>query len=524
MMTDVSGFNYSFGGAEQTVTEISLMPAGVNGSWFVPVHMFAKIFNIPDDKVTYGVSLHPNNDANHAFIHAVDVPGINKNLGFLSGSQSVSVFDGINGYSVMLRDIYGRGISPVISGGNLYIPLTASAWILGFDVEYAFENNVLTANILNPDKPYISVSSPQGRAGQEVTVDVTLHNNQGVTQYFLTMKYDAAKLTYVKAERSAALSESFNVDERSAGVLGISAGTQTGTDNFDEPLALFSVTFKINEGVADGDIGLTLDYSGLWDGIESNQKIIKPHVEQGNVKVANVLYGDVNNDGNVNILDLSRLQRFFNGVDNSNNNFNAANADTNGDGVLNILDLSRLRRYFNGIDPRPLGPQNAAPPVIAMAEAVGLSRSGRNNFMFAEIKAEPFVEIAEVEGFGETGENEVTFAVTLRNNPGVCQYFLTLNYDPAKAAYVGAARSFSLSEGFFAADRGGRVNVSASTPKGYDAYGDSLLLFTVTFRLNEGVGVDEIGFSVDYSGVYDGFESNFEIIKPYIENVEGVIY
>lgn len=57
------------------------------------------------------------------------------------------------------------------------------------------------------------------------------------------------------------------------------------------------------------------------------------------------LLGDVNGDGNVNIIDVSRLLNHVNG---SNTLDDISNCDVNGDSAVNIIDVSRLLNHVNG--------------------------------------------------------------------------------------------------------------------------------------------------------------------------------
>ncbi len=67
--------------------------------------------------------------------------------------------------------------------------------------------------------------------------------------------------------------------------------------------------------------------------------------QAGTITIQNRLPGDVNDDGEVNGKDLTRLCRYYAGYDVT---INESNADVNGDGVVNGKDLTRLCRYYAG--------------------------------------------------------------------------------------------------------------------------------------------------------------------------------
>ena len=56
--------------------------------------------------------------------------------------------------------------------------------------------------------------------------------------------------------------------------------------------------------------------------------------------------GDVNNDGTVNIMDVTELQRFIAGYPVTIYIFETADVDKNGE--INILDATMIQRYLAG--------------------------------------------------------------------------------------------------------------------------------------------------------------------------------
>ena len=80
-----------------------------------------------------------------------------------------------------------------------------------------------------------------------------------------------------------------------------------------------------------------------------------------------IMYGDVNNDSNVDGLDVVRLKKYLANYDYDNDTSTVevfAGADANGDGEINGLDVVRLKKYLanydydTGVSTIVLGPQN----------------------------------------------------------------------------------------------------------------------------------------------------------------------
>ncbi|MCL2641988.1 MAG: dockerin type I domain-containing protein [Candidatus Bathyarchaeota archaeon] len=343
-----------------------------------------------------------------------------------------------------------------------------------------------------PDE-HIYVSSTAGRAGGEVTLTVSLMDNPGIASYSLTMKYPSELLTFVRADNGDVLDFNFGYVTSVAGQVSVSATSKDGAD-VATGTTLFTVTFKIADNVKDGviideDAGLVLGTFRSIDAVESGGKRISCNFHQGQIEVRpTTLYGDVNGDGVVDFLDVTRLLRCLWEVTDLTPCY-AVNADVNGDGVVDFLDVTRLLRYLWEVDPSPLGPQQLVAPMalfMPLGELNELTVFGLN---------EPVIMVSDE--VCQAGD-EVTLTVSLIDNPGVASYSLTVRY-PSELEFVRAARGDILEYNFRAVTTvAGQVSVSATSEDGTDV-SDGTVLFTVTFRVKEGTknGVIEnlnIGF------------------------------
>jgi len=133
-----------------------------------------------------------------------------------------------------------------------------------------------------------------------------------------------------------------------------------------------------------------------------------------NFEPVDILWGDVNGDGEIDILDLILLRRYLAGhhVDVT------PGADVNGDGAIDILDLILLRRYLAG-HPVVLGPQ-------------GL-RGGSDSDLDSMSSDTTQVSVSHVSV--ASGEY-VDVVVRLDVNPGISALSLRLNYDASVLAPI----------------------------------------------------------------------------------------
>ncbi len=104
------------------------------------------------------------------------------------------------------------------------------------------------------DNTVIAVEKTVAAAGEEVTLEVVITNNPGFAAAKFTVEYDETALTLVGVDTTGCLLEGATEND-AKGVVAFAA-----TSNKTEDGVLFTVTFKVNEGVADGayDVSVTL--------------------------------------------------------------------------------------------------------------------------------------------------------------------------------------------------------------------------------------------------------------------------
>jgi len=63
------------------------------------------------------------------------------------------------------------------------------------------------------------------------------------------------------------------------------------------------------------------------------------------IDISSTLPGDANGDGNINALDITKVERIIGGLDTE-----TAGADANQDGDVNALDITKVERIISGLD------------------------------------------------------------------------------------------------------------------------------------------------------------------------------
>ena len=196
------------------------------------------------------------------------------------------------------------GLSEVIltdnDGAHLF-HLAHSGWV---------EPSVLSVSSVIRLTP-ASVLSPA--TGERLTFNVNIAGGQNVADYQLTYNFDASALKYISASRGNYL----------AGGVGNGDGT------------LETISFEVLDVKASA-----VSVSGHL--IAPNGLRYLPTFERTEVIVP--LFGDVNRDGNVNILDLVQVASSFGQPVPEEGN----PADVNEDGVVNIVDLVKVAGALGG--------------------------------------------------------------------------------------------------------------------------------------------------------------------------------
>ena len=186
--------------------------------------------------------------------------------------------------------------------------------------------------VLNEGK--LVVSDTRAKAGEEVTVSVSIEDNPGVMVMALGIDYDKTKLELVGFE-----------DGIMTGWKVATNAVWIGADDVTADGVILKLKFKVLEDVEDGDIQVSLLFSE-GDIANHDEEIIMPGVSNGIITVYSHVPGDVTGDGKVNALDLVRLQRYLSGEAVEI----GGSCDITGDGKINALDLVRLQRYLSGED------------------------------------------------------------------------------------------------------------------------------------------------------------------------------
>ena len=121
----------------------------------------------------------------------------------------------------------------------------------------------------------ISVSTAQGKAGDTVTLDVSISNNPGINTFSLGFNYDTSRLNLVNVEAATGLGGQFTYSQKAVW-LNSSDTTYNGK--------ILTLTFKVLDNAATGDASVAVTYNA-GDISNYNEDDVNFTLVAGKVKV-----------------------------------------------------------------------------------------------------------------------------------------------------------------------------------------------------------------------------------------------
>ena len=201
-----------------------------------------------------------------------------------------------------------------------------------------------------------TVASPN--IGEQITFSLNISEGANVSGYQATLRFDTTALKYIESSNSdylptGAFAIPTTIDGNS---VTLAATSLAGESSGDGTLA--TVTFEV--------VATKVSTVRLSDVLLTNNAGVTstPQTENAEITKPTHLPEDVNQDGVVNIIDLTLIASNFGET-------GANAADVNGDGVVNIVDLTLVAAAFGNTAAAPivLGRASESAPARADVEA-----------------------------------------------------------------------------------------------------------------------------------------------------------
>jgi len=212
---------------------------------------------------------------------------------------------------------------------------------------FALVNGGVT--VVSEDAPRIEVGSAKGRAGGTVDVTVSLANNPGIAGAIFDVHYDdrfsVSNIVVGDAFNTLVFTAPADLTESTLRFVW------DGQDNDYSNGTLVTLTFEIPEDIEIGKYPITITYDtegGIFTFVDDNiPEYVTVAIIEGYVNVVSYTYGDANDDGKINTIDLALIRRAISGGYTVTGYIPEA-ADVNLDGKVNTIDLALIRRFISG--------------------------------------------------------------------------------------------------------------------------------------------------------------------------------
>ncbi len=207
----------------------------------------------------------------------------------------------------------------------------------------------VTEPTTRPDEPTtipteaakLTADDATAKAGSTVRIPVRIENNKGLSYMRIVPNYDSSVFEFVGADKGT-----LGFDVSAAKAILLEADADISGDG-----VIFTLEFKVKEGVNDGDKEIKLTVMECLDEDGNEVGIVKEITLK--VRVASVLWGDVNGDLSINGKDLILLRKYLSNYDDETGKSTVEvgpGADCNADGTCTGKDLVLLRRYLVNFD------------------------------------------------------------------------------------------------------------------------------------------------------------------------------
>lgn len=202
------------------------------------------------------------------------------------------------------------------------------------------------------DAAQFTAANVTAQPGGYADVTVSVAKNPGISGFNMAVMFDNTYLTVesVFANTNLIPSVTYNVNQTAAAnrdivkVVGYS-----GDGDFFENGTIFTIRFKVDEIAEAGtsEVRLALGADSVCN---ANLESIPFSIKHGSVSISSFHYGDIYEDGSIDIRDLVYLAQYVAGKPLTPANSQKMAMDVYNDGTIDIRDLVKLAQYIAGRD------------------------------------------------------------------------------------------------------------------------------------------------------------------------------
>lgn len=271
------------------------------------------------------------------------IPAANVESGIIYKGTEVSLSCETEGATVYYTL---NGEEPTLENSRVYrgtpIAINQSLTLKAFATgEKMFNSEVVTYEY-NVVSSAIVMDSLTAQSGETVEVGVYFNDNPGVDNIAFDINFDTSYLTLVGTETQSIAGVEIT-GTAGDGVYSINA-VADNAESLEGKLAI--LIFTIKAAAVEGEYTLTANVT-----TESDDVIYSLiETEGGVITVDNVIVGDADDNGKIEIYDVLIIRQFLAGMQSAVDRISFIGADVNADGYITEDDVVLLSKYCVGMD------------------------------------------------------------------------------------------------------------------------------------------------------------------------------
>ncbi len=311
-------------------------------------------------------------------------------------SASVTPSNAVN--SKLTWESSDESICVVSSDGVVTAIAAGTAFVTASSANGYFDKCIV--RVVTASDTSVILSDEAVSPGENVTVSADIVKNPGISAYLFTISYDPTILTPVSVAANPAFGGTLSdsIESSESGEFNV---LWYANEDRSENGALFAIEFETDYYAEYGtETEVRIEYSGT-DICNTAGENIAVYTENSTVTIADPGIGDIYEDGEVNVYDLTLASRYVTGIETlTSRQLNAA--DVNDDGTASIKD------------------------VVAIAKSLTESCALMSAESYDEADNSAVVRISNA-AVGEDGT--AALDVSIDGNPGIAGFVFHIDYD-----------------------------------------------------------------------------------------------
>ena len=186
----------------------------------------------------------------------------------------------------------------------------------------------------------VTIDSVSIIKGTNKTVSVSISENSNAEMIQFAIEYDSSVLKVVSCSAGSIVSDAL-INSNEPGIIYFIWEALSPINSAGE---LLNIEFAVADGAKAQETTVEISNEEELLFVDPSYEELNVEIVNGTVKVIDVLYGDVNGDGKINVIDANLVRKAAAKMITIDENQKLA-ADVNGDGKINVIDANLIRKY-----------------------------------------------------------------------------------------------------------------------------------------------------------------------------------